>query len=67
MNNYWVQNIKNWVFFSLFSELMAAQQKHKQLLKSYMKSERPLEDTEIGRIDRLLRKVMYKRFLMRKF
>lgn len=50
-----------------FSELMAAQQKHKQLLKSYMKSERPLEDTEIGRIDRLLRKVMYKRFLMRKF
>ncbi|XP_048776737.1 leucine-rich repeat-containing protein 74B-like [Ostrea edulis] len=50
-----------------FGELMAAQQKHKLLLKSYMKGERPIEDTEIGRIDRLLRKVMYKRFLMRKF
>lgn len=56
-----------YLFFFCFSELMAAQQKHKQLLKSYMKSERPLEETEIGRIDRLLRKVMYKRFLMRKF
>ncbi|XP_062576844.1 leucine-rich repeat-containing protein 74B-like [Saccostrea cucullata] len=50
-----------------FGELMAAQQKHKLLLKTYMKGERPVEETEIGRIDRLLRKVMYKRFLMRKF
>ncbi|KAK3100432.1 hypothetical protein FSP39_019892 [Pinctada imbricata] len=50
-----------------FGELIIAQKQHKEKLKNIMKSDVPWENTDIARIDKLLRKVIYKRFLMRKF
>jgi hypothetical protein len=49
-----------------FRELIQAQKQHKEKLKVFLKGDIPLEDTEIGRIDRKLRMVMSRRHLMKK-
>lgn len=45
---------------------MQAQKNHKEKVKNYMRGEVPIEETEIGRIDKSLRIIMNKRYLMNK-
>lgn len=54
------------VYQCRFRELIQAQKQHKEKLKEFLKGDIPLEDTEIGRIDRKLRMVMSRRHLMKK-
>ena len=48
-----------------FRELIQAQKQHKEKLKVFLKGDVPLQDTEIGRIDRKLRMVMSRRHLLK--
>ncbi|XP_060083161.1 leucine-rich repeat-containing protein 74B-like [Ylistrum balloti] len=50
-----------------FDELMSAHEEHKEKLKEYLRGDVPLDETEIGRIDKSLRNVMNKRYIMHKF
>ena len=56
--------ISNHIFFAISRELSEANRQYKEKLKQYVRDKVPIENTDIGRIARLVRKIIKENELM---